>query len=117
MSRVDGLGVTFDTCHALGSGYDIASKYGLDALVKGMENTFGLDRLKLIHLNDSKQPLASYRDRHEHIGQGHIGEAAFGRIINHKALRDIPFIMETPKVAPDDDKINLSIIRRLRMGK
>jgi len=117
MGGVNGLGVTFDTCHALGSGYDITTEAGLETLVKGMDDTFGLSRLKLIHLNDSKKPLASHRDRHEHIGRGHIGLAAFGRIVNHPVLRDIPFVMETPKASPQDDIENLRVVRGLRRAE
>jgi len=117
MSGVEGLGVVFDTCHALGSGYDIVTPVGLEATVGGMESTFGLDRLKLVHLNDSKKPLASHRDRHEHIGKGYIGRAAFGRIINHPRLRDVPFVMETPMDEPGDDVRNLRLVRRLRKGE
>jgi len=109
----DDLGVTFDTCHGYAAGYDLKRKDGLERAVAEMDSTFGLGRLKQVHLNDSKHPLGSRRDRHEHIGRGELGRAAIGRIINHPALRDLPFIMETPKKDPEDDKRNMSVIKRL----
>lgn len=115
-SGVDSIGVTMDTCHSFGAGYDIKTKAGLERVIAGMDSAFGLDRLKLIHLNDSKHALGSRRDRHENIGQGEIGRAALGRIINHPMLRDIPFVMETPKASPDDDMKNMKLIRKIRRG-
>ncbi len=115
-SGLNGLGVVLDTCHGFAAGYDIKHKAGLEKTLGEMEGSFGLGRLKLIHLNDSKYPLGSRRDRHEHIGKGELGRAAIKRIINHPALRDLPFIMETPKKNPDDDKINMSVIRHLSLS-
>ena len=116
-SGLGGLGVTFDTCHGFGAGYDFRSKGGLDATLKDMDNTFGLERLRLIHLNDSKHPLGSRRDRHEDIGKGEIGMAAFRNIINHPKLRDLSFIMETPKSSPEDDLRNMSVLMKLRLKR
>jgi len=113
-SGVDGVGVTLDTCHSFGAGYDIKSAKGLEGFVKLVDSTFGLERLKLIHLNDSKHPLGSRRDRHEDIGKGEIGRTAFRRLINHPKLRDIPFIMETPKSSPEDDIRNMATLISLR---
>jgi len=108
------IGVAMDTCHSFGAGYDLKTKSGLDDVVDQMDAAFGLHRLKLVHLNDSKHPLGSRRDRHESIGQGEIGRAAFRRILNHPRLRDIPFVMETPKAAPDDDIKNMALVREIR---
>ena len=90
----DKLGVCLDTCHVFDAGYDIVGD--LDGVMKEFDSTVGLERLKAVHLNDSKNPLGSHKDRHEKIGQGYIGIDAFCRIINHPLLRDLPFYLETP---------------------
>ncbi len=100
------LGICFDTCHGFAAGYDIASIAGLEATLEDLEDRIGLDRLSLIHLNDSRHPLGSRKDRHEHIGEGKIGLAGFRGIVNHPALRDLPFILETPKLPQESDKLN-----------
>ena len=89
-----GLGVCLDTCHVYDAGYDIVND--LDGVLTEFDRIVGLDRLKAIHINDTKNPFASHKDRHEKIGQGHIGLEAFERIINHPALRELPFFLETP---------------------
>jgi len=114
MTGIERIGVAIDTCHSFGAGYDIKSAKGLEGFVKEMDDAFGLGRLRLVHLNDSKHPLGSNRDRHENIGKGEIGRAAIGRIINHPLLRDLPFVMETPKAAPDDDMVNMTLVKKLR---
>ena len=116
-SGLSRLGVAFDTCHGFGAGYDIKTSKGLEAVLQEMEDTFGLSRLKLIHLNDSKHPIGSRRDRHEDIGGGEIGMAAFRLIINHPKLREIPFIMETPKASPADDLRNMAVFKKLLRSK
>ncbi|MBR5329082.1 MAG: deoxyribonuclease IV [Firmicutes bacterium] len=88
------MGVCLDTCHISDGGYDIIND--LDGVVNEFDRIIGLDRLKAIHINDSKNPPASHKDRHEKIGEGHIGIEAMSRIINHPALRDLPFYLETP---------------------
>ena len=88
------LGVCLDTCHVYDGGYDIVND--LDGVLTQFDKIIGLDRLKAIHINDSKNPFASHKDRHEKIGDGSIGAEAFERIINHPALRDLPFYLETP---------------------
>ncbi len=90
----DKLGVCLDTCHVYDGGYDIVTD--LDGVLSEFDRVIGLDRLKAVHLNDSKNPFASHKDRHEVIGGGSIGAEAFERIINHPALRDLPFFLETP---------------------
>ena len=90
----DKLGVCLDTCHIYDAGYDIVNN--LDDVLDEFDRIIGLDRLKAIHINDSKNPFASHKDRHEVIGGGSIGTEAFERIINHKYLRDLPFYLETP---------------------
>lgn len=88
------MGVCMDTCHISDAGYDIASD--IDGVLTEFDRVIGLERLKAVHINDSMNPLGSHKDRHARIGEGYLGEAAFGRIINHPALRDLPFILETP---------------------
>lgn len=91
----DHVGVCLDTCHVWDGGYDIVDD--LDGVLEEFDSVVGLSRLKAIHLNDSKNPRGSHKDRHEKIGQGFIGAEAFARIINHPALRDLPFFLETPQ--------------------
>lgn len=88
------LGVCLDTCHVYDAGYDIVGN--LDGVLKEFDDVIGLDRLKAVHINDSKNPFESHKDRHEKIGEGSIGVEAFTRIINHPALKDLPFYLETP---------------------
>lgn len=90
----DKIGVCLDTCHVHDGGYDIVND--LDGVLSEFDRIIGLDKLKAIHLNDSKNPLASHKDRHEVIGGGSIGLEAFTRIINYPALRGLPFYLETP---------------------
>lgn len=88
------MGVCLDTCHVYDAGYDIVND--LDGVLDHFDKVIGLDRLKAIHLNDSKNPFKSHKDRHETIGEGHIGLEAITRIINHPKLKGIPFFLETP---------------------
>lgn len=94
----DKIGVCLDTCHIHDGGYDIVNN--LDGVVKEFDSVIGLHYLKAIHLNDSMNPMGSHKDRHEKIGKGHIGIDAFERIINHPALCDLPFYLETPNELP-----------------
>ena len=88
------MGVCLDTCHVHDAGYDIVNH--LDEVLTEFDRIIGLSRLKAIHLNDSMNPLGSRKDRHQKIGEGAIGLEAFARIINHPALRELPFVLETP---------------------
>jgi len=117
------LGVCFDTCHGFAAGYDFRTPEGLEAVLREMDRAFGLEKLKLIHANDSRYPLGSRKDRHEHLGRGHIGLEGFRLVVNHPKLRDLPFILETPKADEEEGKldsemdiVNLNIIRSLREG-
>lgn len=92
------MGVCLDTCHVFDGGYDIVGN--LDAVLERFDRLVGLGRLRAIHLNDSKNPFESHKDRHEKIGQGSIGFEAMERIINHPALRKLPFFLETPNELP-----------------
>ena len=88
------LGVCLDTCHVWDGGYDVVND--LNGVVEKFDSVIGLDRLKAIHLNDTMNAFAAHKDRHEKIGRGKIGLEAFGRIVNHPKLRDLPFYLETP---------------------
>jgi deoxyribonuclease-4 len=92
------LGVCLDTCHVYDGGYDIVND--LDGVLKEFDEIVGLDKLKAIHLNDSKNPFASHKDRHECIGSGSLGLATFETIVNHPALRGKSMILETPNELP-----------------
>ncbi len=101
-----------DTAHAFGAGIALHTQDGLEAMLTEIERTFGIDRLALLHVNDSKVPFGSGRDRHWHTGLGEIGREAMARIVNHPRLIHLPFIMETPGTEADDVS-NMRRIRRL----
>ena len=116
------VGVCLDTCHLLASGYDICSLEGYASTFKQFERLIGFERLKVFHLNDSKKPLGSRIDRHQHIGQGCLGLEPFRRIVNDRRFRALPMLLETPKtegrspnvIAIDPlDERNLNTLRAL----
>jgi len=125
VARMDGhrrVGVCLDTCHLIASGYDICSADGYASTFTQFGRLVGFDRLKVFHLNDSKKPLGSRVDRHEHIGQGCLGLEPFRRIVNDKRFRELPMLLETPKEqgrSPNRieidrfDERNLETLRRL----
>lgn len=90
------VGVAWDTCHLFSAGYDVSSEEGLKRTMDEFEKLIGFDWLYAVHANDSKTPLGSRRDRHENIGQGHIGEEAFARMLQEPRLRALPWILEVP---------------------
>ena len=94
----DTVGVCLDTCHVYDGGYDIVND--LDGVLREFDRVIGLNRLKALHLNDSKNPFASHKDRHECLGKGSLGLETFRAIVNHPALRDKPMILETPNELP-----------------
>ena len=94
----DNVGVCLDTCHVYDGGYDIVNN--LDGVLSEFDRIIGLDRLKALHVNDSKNPFASHKDRHELLGQGSLGLETFRAIVNHPALKDKPMILETPNELP-----------------
>lgn len=106
-------GVCIDTCHAFSAGYDVAGSAGIRELAAEIERNLGAEKVRLIHLNDSKRSLNARVDRHEHIGEGTIGGAGLGRFISHPAFRTAPLVLETPKKSEDDDRRNLEAVRRL----
>ena len=92
------IGVCLDSCHVYDAGYDIVND--LDGVLAEFDRVVGLDKLKALHLNDSKNPFESHKDRHELLGQGSLGEAAFKTIVNHPVLKKLPMILETPNDLP-----------------
>jgi len=114
------VGVCLDTCHLWGAGYDLASEGGYQATFDAFERLVGLDRLRAFHVNDSKKPLGSRRDRHEHIGRGTIGREAFRRLLNDVRFDALPMILETPKTegrratSVEKDPLDVRNLRTLR---
>lgn len=104
------VGVCLDTCHVYDAGYDIVND--LDGVLREFDRVVGLDKLKAIHINDSKNPFASHKDRHECIGEGALGLATFQNVINHPALRGKPMILETPNELPGYAK-EIAMLRSL----
>lgn len=115
VSAKERVGVCLDTCHVFAAGYDFRTAEGYKKMWEAFDAAVGLDRLKAIHLNDSKQELASRVDRHEHIGKGKIGESGFRLLMQDARLAQTPMVLETPK--HDDfvkyDRMNLDLLRRL----
>jgi deoxyribonuclease-4 len=126
ISRMNGdarIGVCLDTCHLFAAGYDLRSADGYADTFARFDGVIGFERLKVFHLNDSKKPLGSRIDRHEHIGDGHLGLAAFARLVNDARFADLPMLLETAKAhegrptGPIDidrcDERNLGTLRAL----
>lgn len=109
------IGICFDTCHAFAAGYDLSNREGVEKTIGNLDKNLGLERLKVIHTNDSKYPLGSQKDRHMHIGEGYIGLEGFKIIVNHKYLKSLPFILETPKFGPGDDMKNINLVKSLAL--
>ena len=107
------MGVCLDTAHTFEAGFDLSNKSGIDHTLEEFDQTIGLERLHLLHLNDSKTPLGSRKDRHWHIGEGHIGMEGFGHLVNHPSLKHLPGIMETPRKDTVEDLKNMKTIRSL----
>lgn len=106
-------GFCLDTCHLYASGFDVASESGLSGTVKQVAAALGIERVPVIHVNDSKGALNSRLDRHANIGEGHIGLDGFRRILNHPKLRDKAFVLETPIDEPGDDRRNVDALKSL----
>ncbi len=104
------VGVCFDTCHVFVAGYDIRTPEALSATLDEFDQVIGLDRLKVVHVNDAKKPLGSRVDRHEHIGDGELGLEAFRALLHEPRLQHVPVILETP----DAEKMHPENLRRLK---
>ncbi len=107
------IGYCIDTCHCLAAGYDVATQKGLRATVRELDRVLGLDRIPVLHANDSVGGLGSHLDRHANIGEGSIGGEGFHRILTHPKLRSKAFILETPIDEEGDDQRNVDALRRL----
>ena len=110
----DQIGVCLDTCHIFAAGYPLSDPKEYEQTIQQFDDIVGLDKLRIIHMNDSKKEFGSRKDRHEHIGKGHIGIEAFRNIVNDKRLKNVPMILETPKhenLAEDIE--NLAVLRGL----
>lgn len=107
------VGYCIDTCHTFAAGYAITTPTGLEGTLRKIDATLGLAQVKLIHTNDSKARFGSHLDRHENIGEGQIGLEAFRRIVNHPALRDKPFILETPHDEDGTHRHNTETLKTL----
>ena len=107
------VGVCLDTCHVFAAGYDIASKKGTRSLMDEIEESIGIDNVKLVHLNDAKFPLGSGLDRHWHIGKGHIGMNGFANFFRSSRLTTDCFVMETPENKDGDDSTNMQAVSKI----
>ncbi len=107
------LGVCLDSCHLYAAGYDFTTEEGIEEMVAELDEHVGVDNVGYLHLNDSRHPLGSEKDEHEHVGEGEIGETGFRRLVNHDDLRAVPMVLETP----EDEKgyaWNVEKVRSLR---
>ena len=106
------VGVCIDTCHAYAMGYDLATEDGCREAMAEFDDQIGFERLVAVHANDTKQPIGTFRDRHENIGDGHIGTEGFRCLMSHAAFRDVPFLLEVPGF--DNKGPDAKNIRRLK---
>ncbi len=109
----DRLKVCLDTAHAFEAGYNFTTADGLEMWVKEIESTIGVDKVELLHLNDSKTPLGSGRDNHQNIGDGYIGDAGLSMLINHPKLAHLPLILEVPGDGTGPDRANIDRVKNL----
>ena len=108
------LGVCLDTAHLFAAGYDLSTADGVDATVEVFDDLIGLDRLRAVHLNDSKHGCGTHKDEHAHLGEGEIGVEGIRAVVNHPALRDLPFVLETPTEDGRSYAWNVDRARELR---
>ena len=111
------IGVCFDSCHAFASCYDLRDKKSVDGTLKKFDKVIGLDRMIVMHANDSKSEFGGKLDRHEHIGQGKIGLEGFKAMAAHKVLGKLDWVLETPKDDPTWDPMNISVLNKIRSQK
>jgi len=107
------LGLCLDTAHLFAAGYNIRTKKGYEETMKNLHDVIGIERVNIFHINDSKKPLGSRVDRHEHIGKGYIGKEGFRPLLKDKRFSHVPMILETPKKSDKEDIANLRILRKL----
>ncbi len=113
VKQAERIGICLDTCHLFTAGFDISTSAGADEALGLFDKTVGLERLKVVHLNDSKGALGSNLDRHEHIGMGRIGETGFRTLLHHSAINRLPLLMETPQDERRSDADELTYVRAL----
>jgi deoxyribonuclease-4 len=111
------VGFCLDAAHAWGAGIDMADPDTIDALLEAFDGRIGLDRLALVHLNDSSTGRGSRSDRHQHVGAGQIGPHGLGHLVRHPRLRRVPFILETPGMEDGYDAVNVERVRALLRGE
>ena len=111
------VGFCFDTAHLWGAGYAIDTAAGVDELLEAFDRALGLERLRLVHLNDSRAALGSLADRHEHIGAGRIGVAGMRRLLEHPGLAHVPYVLETPGMDDGWDEVNLRRVLDIAAGR
>ena len=109
-NKISSFGICLDTCHAFAAGYDLRTENGVNETLDKFSSEIGMRNLKVIHLNDSKDKLNSNRDRHEHIGLGKIGKEGFRALLNHKSVKRLPIILETPIDSNRDNSDNLKVV-------
>jgi len=112
----DRVGICIDTAHLWGSGYDISTATGVDNMFDELKRYLGMEKLKVVHLNDTLKDLGSHADRHYHIGEGQIGIEGFRAIVNYPGTQNLPGIIETPGEVMGLDKKNLDVLRGLRQA-
>lgn len=105
----DQLGICLDTCHVHDGGYEIAHDF--DAVLDEFDRVLGLSRLKALHLNDSKNPCASHKDRHEKLGEGYLGLSFFRHVVHNKRVAELPMILETPHTSLDGYAAEIALLR------
>ncbi|MFB6145516.1 MAG: deoxyribonuclease IV, partial [Candidatus Nanohaloarchaea archaeon] len=108
------IGVCIDTCHAHAAGYELREEKGFRDFLQEIEEDLGLEKVKVLHLNDSKDEKGSEKDNHQHIGEGNIGDECFRNIVNTKEFNDVPMVLETPVTDEKGYKENIEKIRGLR---
>ena len=113
----DRLGVCLDTCHIFAAGYELTTQSGYDETMRQLDETIGIGRVRVFHLNDSKHPIGSRRDRHEHIGEGHLGDEPFRRLLNDPRFATVPMVFETKKEIRDGEEMDAVNLARLRSLK
>lgn len=113
LERPDRAGICLDTCHLFAAGYPLRTLEGYRNTLRAFHRTIGLDRLRVIHMNDSRKPRGSRVDRHARIGEGRIGKRPFGHFLNDRRLARVPKILETPKETAQEDRESLDLLRSL----
>jgi deoxyribonuclease-4 len=107
------FGACFDIAHAVAAGYDMKTPAAVARTLGALYRAVGRSRVKLVHANDSRAPVGSSRDRHEHIGRGHVGRRGFGELLSDRTMRLLPWILERPVDRPGDERRDLAAIRRM----